>query len=111
MGNMKTKSAAIAVLMMLAATSVLADDQTAYITRIRANPVEDFSQSDDATIISLSEADALVYAQDHKGAKLGWWNIQEIGLVHAFNHHLIGQMAGRYNTGFSAALKALNNAD
>jgi hypothetical protein len=83
---MKSKVLSLAILPLLAIASCLADDQALYIARLRANPTEDFSHQGD-NILSLADADAMIYFQDHK-AKLNLPEEMEIGRAHAVMHRL-----------------------
>jgi hypothetical protein len=95
---------------MLAVGSCWADQQADLIARLRANPTEDFSECFNNSLwISLADADAMVYFQDHKDSlTMGKHNQGlDVGEAHAFKHHLIGNHAAGYANEFSTAIDAL----
>jgi hypothetical protein len=89
-------------LAMLAVTC-FADQQADLIARIRANPTEDFSQLSRDEQAALAQADAMVYFQEHKDMESGL----DIGLAHAFKHHLMSSSAQSYQLVFTFAIEAL----
>ena len=99
--------AAVTVLAMLAVTC-FADEQSDLIARIRANPMEDFSQLSSADQHALADADAMAYFQDHNDIKE---NVLDIGEAHAFKHHLIGHSATLYSVFFANTIRVLNTKD
>jgi hypothetical protein len=95
---------------VLAVTSAVADNQASLIAELRANPTEDFAGKNLGDLMALAEADAMVFAQDHKTS--GGGQVLNIGTAHAFKHHLMGEEASMYMIYFSNALNALStNSD
>jgi hypothetical protein len=97
----------LATIAMLAVTC-FADEQSDLIARIRANPMEDFSQLSGADQHALADADAMAYFQDHNDIKD---NVLDIGEAHAFKHHLIGHAATLYSVFFANTIRVLGTKD
>jgi hypothetical protein len=96
------------MLAMLAAVTCFADEQSDLIARIRANPMEDFSQLSSADQHALADADAMAYFQDHSEIK---GLVLDIGEAHAFKHHLIGHAASMYSVFFANTIRVLTTKD
>jgi hypothetical protein len=101
----------LTVLSLRATTSCRADDQAAYIARLRANPTEDFSGKS-RFIKAFADADAMIYFQDHRDSKLNLSEEMEIGRTHASQHHL-KQTAyySDYSIRFATTLEVLAKVD
>jgi hypothetical protein len=114
---MKIHSLILIFIAMLSATSAFADQQSDAIKQIRdGGPTANFSQLADQTdpayydmLMALADADAMVYVQDHKDLKDV--DCMELGKLHAYKHHLIGENGLRYAAHFALAFNALTSKD
>jgi hypothetical protein len=103
---------------MLAITSCLADDDSAYYTNlaienIRKYPTVDYSTPDytKETLLFLAQADAMAYFEDHPDFRWDDLKANNVGTLHAFKHHLMASAAGYYSNEFCLALMALSTKD
>jgi hypothetical protein len=71
----------------------------------------DYSSLSEEQITQYAQMDAQDYFAKHNGKFASNFNAMDVGLAHAFSHHLFASQANRYEVEFSDAIDALKTGE